>query len=77
MLIENSVEVAADPDRVFGGSAKAMVGELADRVRAAIDATTAAEPTAVPGQRAAADSIKAGGIVWTVLAGMLRGRPTT
>lgn len=57
-----------------------MVGEMADRVRAAIEATTvAAQPPA-----AAGDTIRASGIVWTVLAGMvrrlvarLRGRPST
>ncbi|HEX3648833.1 MAG TPA: SRPBCC family protein [Pseudonocardiaceae bacterium] len=60
-----------------------MVGELADRVRTAIEAANRPE-TATPPPAAAHDKIKVSVIVWTVLAGIvrrlftrLRGRPTT
>ena len=45
-----------------------MVGELAGRVRERIEATTTDEAPAEP----AAHAIQASGLVWTVLAGMLR-----
>ncbi|HEX5116955.1 MAG TPA: SRPBCC family protein [Pseudonocardiaceae bacterium] len=60
-----------------------MVGEMANRVRAAIEAATTPEPAATPAPPAD-DTIKASGIIWTVLTGIirrltarLRGKPTT
>lgn len=60
-----------------------MVGELATRVQAAITAANTPEP-AVAAPAATDDTIRASGIVWTVLAGILRrliarlrGKPST